>query len=61
MSPVLRLTISVASIGSKLVASGATGPLLEANRLLGNNVGKNINKKKVAIIRWRLWYLVIGL
>jgi hypothetical protein len=51
--------MSVASTGSKLVASGATGPLFEANKLLGTSVGKKISKKTVAIILWCFLYLVI--
>jgi hypothetical protein len=59
MSPDARLTISVASTGSKLVASGATGPLLLAYRLVGTNVGKKISKKKVAIALLNLFWVFI--
>jgi hypothetical protein len=45
--------MSVASTGSKFAASKQLGPLLEANKLVGVNVGKKISKKKVAIILWR--------
>ena len=48
-----KFTISVASTGSKLAASGAFGPLLDANiRLMGNRDVKKFKVKNMAKILW---------
>jgi hypothetical protein len=54
------LTISVVSTGSKLVASGAVGPDVSAQEIIGDTVFASISRiRKTAMVLRRILFRII--